>query len=77
MLALRRAVDADTAREDQLPLCKHTPLMHLSEVPGRAMQMNKLAARLQPLAERHNPRRHSAREAGLGRTAKFDQDKRG
>ncbi|MEU6009679.1 MarR family winged helix-turn-helix transcriptional regulator [Streptomyces sp. NPDC047453] len=44
MLALPRAVDADITREAQLPLSEYTPLMHLSEAPGRAMRMNELAA---------------------------------
>ncbi|MFJ9448113.1 MarR family winged helix-turn-helix transcriptional regulator [Kitasatospora sp. NPDC101235] len=44
MLALPRAVDADIVREAGLPLSEYTPLMHLSEAPGRAMRMNELAA---------------------------------
>ncbi|WP_433348757.1 MarR family winged helix-turn-helix transcriptional regulator [Microtetraspora malaysiensis] len=44
MLALPRAVDADIVREAGLPLSEYTPLMHLSEAPGRAMRMSELAA---------------------------------
>ncbi|MGI5491231.1 MarR family winged helix-turn-helix transcriptional regulator [Microtetraspora malaysiensis] len=44
MLALPRAVDADIVREAGLPLSEYTPLMHLSETPGRAMRMSELAA---------------------------------
>ena len=44
MLALPRAVDADIVREAGLPLSEYTPLMHLSEVPGKAMRMSELAA---------------------------------
>lgn len=44
MLALPRAVDADIVREAGLPLAEYTPLMHLSEAPGKAMRMSELAA---------------------------------
>lgn len=44
MLALPRAVDADIVRAAGLPLSEYTPLMHLSEAPGRAMRMGDLAA---------------------------------
>ncbi|MFI6059007.1 MarR family winged helix-turn-helix transcriptional regulator [Streptomyces sp. NPDC051286] len=44
MLALPRAVDADIVREAGLPLSEYTPLMHLSETPGKAMRMSELAA---------------------------------
>lgn len=43
MLALPRAIDADITREARLPLSEYTPLMHLSEAPGRAMRMSELA----------------------------------
>ncbi|MCL7382601.1 MarR family transcriptional regulator [Streptomyces sp. 35G-GA-8] len=44
MLALPRAVDTDIGREARLPLSEYTPLMHLSEAPGKAMRMSELAA---------------------------------
>lgn len=44
LLALPRAVDADLVREARLPLSEYTPLMHLSEAPGKLMRMSELAA---------------------------------
>ncbi|MEV5571962.1 MarR family transcriptional regulator [Spirillospora sp. NPDC052269] len=43
LLVLPRAVDADLVRAAGLPLSEYTPLMHLSEAPGRAMRMSELA----------------------------------
>ncbi|MEV7239021.1 MarR family transcriptional regulator [Streptomyces sp. NPDC051020] len=44
MLALPRAVDTDIVRGAGLPLSEYTPLMHLSEAPGKAIRMSELAA---------------------------------
>jgi DNA-binding MarR family transcriptional regulator len=44
LLALPRVVDADLVREARLPLSEYTPLMHLSEAPGKLMRMSELAA---------------------------------
>jgi DNA-binding MarR family transcriptional regulator len=44
LLALPRAVDADMLQGAGLPLSEYTPLMYLSEAPGRAMRMSELAA---------------------------------
>ncbi|MGW5174707.1 MarR family winged helix-turn-helix transcriptional regulator [Streptomyces sp. NPDC004082] len=43
MFALPRLIDADMGGEGQLPLSGYTPLMHLSEAPGRRMRMSELA----------------------------------
>lgn len=44
LLELPRAVDADMVEGGGLPLSEYTPLMYLSEAPGRAMRMSELAA---------------------------------
>ncbi|MFE2089925.1 MarR family winged helix-turn-helix transcriptional regulator [Streptomyces sp. NPDC059460] len=44
LLALPRVVDADMVREAGLPFSEYTPLMHLSEAPGKLMRMSELAA---------------------------------
>ncbi|GAA3482603.1 MarR family winged helix-turn-helix transcriptional regulator [Streptomyces yanii] len=44
LLALPRVLDADMVREVGLPLSEYTPLMHLSEAPGKLMRMSELAA---------------------------------
>ncbi|WP_327242976.1 MarR family winged helix-turn-helix transcriptional regulator [Streptomyces sp. NBC_01320] len=44
LLTLPRVVDADMVREAGLPLSEYTPLMHLSEAPGKLMRMSELAA---------------------------------
>lgn len=44
LLELPRAVDADMMEGAGLPLSEYTPLMYLSEIPGRAMRMSELAA---------------------------------
>jgi DNA-binding MarR family transcriptional regulator len=41
--ALPRALDADMAREQNLPLIEYQALMHLSEAPGRRLRMSDLA----------------------------------
>ncbi len=41
--ALPRALDADMAREQQLPLIEYQALMHLSEAPDRRLRMSDLA----------------------------------
>ncbi|MFE0627614.1 MarR family winged helix-turn-helix transcriptional regulator [Streptomyces sp. NPDC058864] len=41
--ALPRALHADMAREQQLPLIEYQALMHLSEAPGRQLRMSDLA----------------------------------
>lgn len=44
LLELPRAVDADMIDGAGLPLSEYTPLMYLSETPGRGMRMSELAA---------------------------------
>lgn len=44
LLELPRAVDADMLEGAGLPLSEYSPLMFLSETPGRAMRMSELAA---------------------------------
>ncbi len=41
--ALPRALDADMAREQRLPLIEYQALMHLSEAPDRQLRMSDLA----------------------------------
>ncbi|MGW1543839.1 MarR family winged helix-turn-helix transcriptional regulator [Streptomyces sp. NPDC002309] len=41
--ALPRAIDADMAREGQLPTTEYLALMYLSEAPGRRLRMGDLA----------------------------------
>ncbi|MDX3235970.1 MarR family transcriptional regulator [Streptomyces sp. ME03-5709C] len=41
--ALPRALDADLAREQRLPLIEYQALMNLSEAPGRRLRMSDLA----------------------------------
>ncbi len=41
--ALPRALDADMAREQRLPLIEYQALMNLSEAPGRQSRMSDLA----------------------------------
>lgn len=44
LMELPRAVDADMIEGAGLPLSEYSPLMYLSETPGRAMRMSELAA---------------------------------
>ncbi|SIN41148.1 MarR family winged helix-turn-helix transcriptional regulator [Micromonospora cremea] len=44
MYALPRAIDADMAREQRLPLIDYLALMHLSEAPHSRLRMSELAA---------------------------------
>ncbi|MFI6284552.1 MarR family winged helix-turn-helix transcriptional regulator [Streptomyces sp. NPDC051018] len=77
MLALPRAVDADITREARLPLSEYTPLMHLSEAPGRAMRMNELAAACSlTLSGMTRVVTRLERQGWVERT-KCDEDKRG
>ncbi|MFE4415232.1 MarR family winged helix-turn-helix transcriptional regulator [Streptomyces sp. NPDC056821] len=77
MLALPRAVDADIAREAQLPLSEYTPLMHLSEAPGKAMRMSELAAACSLSLSGMTRVVIRLEKQGWVERAKSDQDKRG
>ena len=44
IVVLPRVLDADLERDQRMSLSEYSALRHLSEIPGRRMRMNELAA---------------------------------